>query len=277
MKIIIMWEKVMKWDKYRGNIYARKGGWEIGKGIMTHGYSLLDDIHGKCSMFQLMIMNVTGKLPEKRLADMLEGFFICMSWPDPRIWCNKMGVFSAQTKSFVTAAIAAGGLAGDSKIYGPGSGRTVGPFMRLAHQSIVEKKISVGEFIQLHGYRRGKLYAPGFARPLARGDERVPAMRELAERLGYQNGEYMEMANKIEAYLEEKEGESLNLAGYFAAFMMDQGFTDEQIMGVTAISVTGGVYAAYFEYVDQSPNTFLPLKVTDIEYIGPATREVPDK
>jgi len=37
------------WDQYRGQIYSLKGGWTVGKGIMTHGYSLLDDIHGKCS------------------------------------------------------------------------------------------------------------------------------------------------------------------------------------------------------------------------------------
>ncbi len=265
-----------KWDKSRGKIFSKKGGWEIGKGIVTHGYSLLEDIHGHCSMFQVMMMNVTGVLPEKRLADMLEGFCICMSWPDARIWCNKIGVFSALTKTSATAAIAAGGLAGDSKIYGPGSGITVGPFMRLVHQKLSVEKIPVDQFAEENAYRHGKLFAPGFARPLAKGDERVPAMKKMARQLKYERGEFMRAAEELENYLQEREGEALNLAGYFAAFMMDQGYSDEQIMGITAMSVTGGIYAGYFEYLHQDPHAFLPLRVDDIEYTGPKTRRVPE-
>lgn len=267
----------VKWDQYRGQIYSRKGGWEVGKGITTHGYSLLDEIHGKCTMFQVMIMNVTGKLPEKRLADFVEGVYICSSWPDPRIWCNKIGVFSALTGASSTSAIAAGGLAGNSKIYGPGSGISIGPFMDLAYQHIVVEGELVNEFVERHAYKNGQLHAPGFARPLAKGDERVPAMRSLATKLGFGIGPYTKMANDIEDYLNNKAGEGLNLSGYFTAFMKDQGFSIEEIMGISAFAVTGGVYAAYFEYIDQPPHSFLPLRVDDIEYTGPAPREVPDR
>ena len=265
------------WAKFRGQIYSRKGGWEVGKGIMTHGYSLLDDIHGKCSMFQVMVMNVTGKLPERRLADFVEGLYICSSWPDPRIWCNKIGVFSALTGTSSTTAIAAGGLAGNSKIYGAGSGLSIGPFIDKAYQHIVINGESVEDFVEKYAYINEQLNAPGFARPLAKGDERVPAMRRLAKDLGFEDGPYIKMVNDIETYLNNKAGEGLNLSGYFTAFMKDQGFNINQIMGISAFAVTGGVYAAYFEYIDQPPHNFLPLRVDDIEYVGPPPREVPDR
>ncbi len=266
-----------KWEQNRGQIYSQKGGWEVGKGITSHGYSLLDDLHGKVSITQLIIMNITGKLPEKRLADFVEGFFICLSWPDPRIWCNKIGVFNAATHSSITAAIASGGLAGDSKIYGAGTAKAVGRFVDLAHQHIVMEKRSVQSFFQTHAYKNGKLFAPGFARPLAKGDERIPAMRRLADHLGYGVGVYLTMLDEMEEYLRQTEGEGQNLAGYFTAFMKDQGFSVQQIEGVAAFAVSGGVYAAYFEYIDQPPHSFLPLRVDDIEYTGPAPREVPDR
>lgn len=268
---------MIDYDRYRGTIFSRKGGWRVGVGIETHGYSLLDDIHGKCSLFQVMIMNVTGKLPERRLADMVEGLFICSSWPDARIWCNKLGAFSAATRTSATAAIAAGGLAGDSKLYGAGAGRAIDAFINSAYQHINVEKWSVGDFIETYAYKYGKLQAPGFARPLAKGDERVVAMRHHANELGYSTGPFESLANLVEDYLSAKEGEGLNSAGYFVVFMKDQGFTIEQIMGIGAWAISTGVYASYFEYIDQAPEVFLPLKVDDIDYAGPAIRDVPDR
>lgn len=280
MNTITIWvktDKMSKWDKYRGEIYSSRGGWTVGQGIMTHGYSLLDDIHGKCSMFQVMIMNVTGELPDKRIADLVEGLFITSSWPDSRIWCNKIGTFSAQTRTSITNAIAAGGLAGDGKIYGPGTGHSIGPFLDKAYQHIIINNQPVRDFIENHAYKNGKLHAPGFARPLAKGDERIPAMRKLANKLEFQVGPYQKMVNEMEKYLSEKEGEGLNLSGFFTAFMLDQGFEIDQIMGITAMAVTGGIYAAYFEYINQPPEAFLSLRVEDIEYVGHEPRLVPDR
>jgi hypothetical protein len=268
---------VTDYDQHRGKIYSQKGGWRVGSGITTHGYSLLDDIHGKCSVFQVIIMNVTGRLPDKRLADFVEGLFICLSWPDARIWCNKVGAFCAMTRASPTAAIASGGLAGDSTMYGPGTVPAIDAFIKCAHEYIVEGGGSVENFIDENGYRGGKLYAPGFARPLAKGDERITAMRRYARELGFVPGVYENMVNQIEEHLALREGEGLNLAGYFTAFMYDREYSMHELMGITAWCISTGVYASYFEQIDRPPEAFLALKVDDIDYSGPAIRCVPDR
>ena len=265
------------YDKYRGSIHTSKGGWQVGSGIATHGYSLLDDIHGQCSVFQVIVLNVTGRLPERRLADFLEGLFICLSWPDARIWCNKIGAFSAMTRSTATAAVAAGGLAGNSTMYGPGTVPAVDGFLRSAHQFVVKDGGSIEDFISKHGYRGGRLYAPGFSRPLARGDKRIERMRDYAAELGYETGTYETLANDIAAHLGEREGEDLNLSGYFTAFMYDRGYSMQELMGITAWCISTGVYAAYFEQISRPPEAFLSLRVSDINYTGPGPREVPER
>jgi len=265
------------WDQYRGQIYSRKGGWTMGEGIMSHGYSLLDDIHGNATIHQVMVLNITGRLPERRLSEWIDGFFICLSWPDPRIWCNKIGVYSALNRSSIIAAIAAGGLAGDSRMYGAGTVRAVGQFLDLAYEQIIKNMEPITSFFENFAYEQGKLKAPGFARPLAKGDERIPAMCRLTRKLGYEIGAYMQMVIDMEAYLIKHEGEGMNLAGYYVAFMMDQGYTIEEIEGIAAFCVVGGVYASYFEYINQSPNAFLPLQVEDIDYVGPEARKVPHR
>ena len=268
---------MIDYDKHRATIFAKKGGWRIGTGIETHGYSLLDDILGKCSLFQVMIMNVTGRLPERRLADLVEGLFICSSWPDARIWCNKMGAFSAATRTSPTAAVAAGGLAGDSRLYGSGTGRAINDFAELANFHVRKQGMPVADFVDRYAYKNGKLQAPGFARPLAKGDERIPALRNYASSLGFEPGPYEDLANRIEDCLSQRDGEGMNSAGYFVCFMKDRGFSVEHIMGIAAWSIATGVYASYFEYIDQDPDVFLPLKVADIDYIGPPRRSTPPR
>jgi citrate synthase len=181
------------------------------------------------------------------------------------------------SRSSPITAIVAGGLAGDSTMYGAGTVQAIEIFIETALSQINEKNMSIEKFINNFAYKNGRLVAPGFARPLARGDERVPAMRRYAESLGYKAGKFETLANSIEAVLNERAGEGLNIAGYFTAFMKDQGYSIDEIMGIAALSVTTGIYAGYFEYIKQAPEAFLSLKVSDIQYTGQSIRKVPSR
>ena len=58
--------KTKLWDKNRKTIHSRKGGWKIGDAIYSHGYSLMDDLVGEVSYFQVLVLNITGKLPSQQ-------------------------------------------------------------------------------------------------------------------------------------------------------------------------------------------------------------------
>src|SRR3989304_7010505 len=109
------------WDERRNIIRTRNGGWRVGKGIFCHGYSIMDDLVGRVSYFEVMLLNITGRLPEKKLATFLEAAYICMSWPDIRLWCNQIGALGGTLKASPIAAISAGVMASDSRMYGPGT------------------------------------------------------------------------------------------------------------------------------------------------------------
>ena len=262
------------WDQRRGHIYSRKGGWTIGAGITNQGYSMLEDLVGKASYFQVLVLNVTGRLPEKRLAQWLENTFICMSWPDPRIWCNQIGALGGDTRVSPVAAVCAGSLASDSRLYGPGTVIDGVRFIRSAHKAIMAGS-SIADFIEKNATVKGRLIAPGFARPIATGDERVVAMQALADRLDFEVGSHLELAYDIQAYLQQHYAESLNLAGYMCAFLIDLGFTDLEGYRIYSLCVNSGVQACYSEYCDRSSGEFLPLRCEDIDYTGARERPVP--
>ena len=265
------------WDNLRGVIRTRKGGWIIGEGVFSHGYSIMEDLVGKVSYFQMIILNITGTIPEKRLADWLEASFICMSWPDARLWCNQIGALSGTLLTTPAAAVCSGTLASDSRMYGPG---TLPGATRFINEAMKKKQhgASIQEIIDQQKIRHNsKPIIPGYGRPIAFGDERVAAMERVTDYLEFKIGDYLKLAYEIQDILYNNYNETLNLGGYLSAFLRDNDFNCEQISQLTVMSVNSGVSACYSEACTNPPESFLPLRCDDIDYQGLSPRSLPEK
>jgi hypothetical protein len=265
------------WDQRRNIIRTRVGGALIGEGVVTsHGYSMLEDLTGHATFFQVLILNVTGNLPEKRLGDWLEATFICMSWPDPRIWCNGVGSYGGTLRTSPVAAITAGTLSADSKLYGPGTVTMVADSIREAVQ-YKRSGHDIREIVSRLNRKRSSPtpVIPGYARPIAAGDERVPVMDRVARALGFGTGEHLTAAYDIHEYLMRRYSESINLAGYMVSFLLDQDVSPRHIYRLYAMCVNSGIHACYGEAADNPPEAFLPLRCDDIDYQGRSRRTLP--
>jgi len=270
-------DKYKPWDNQRGKIRTRIGGWKIGEDITTHGYSLLDELVGKVSWFEILILNITGKMPEQRLAKWVEAIYGCMSFPDSRIWCNQIGVLAGTMRSSPISGITAGIYASDSRMYGSGTLPASYDFLSHAMQQH-QGGIDVKGIVEGQCRRPGtKPIIPGYGRPLATGDERIPIMNMVTEELGFGWESYMCLAREIDQHMLKEYEESMNLATFIVAFLRDQQWNRKQICRVTWGLVTAGVAACYSEAYDKPAETFLPLRCDDIEYRGVTFRPVPDK
>ena len=272
----IIMNNIEFWEKQRNKIKVKMGGWLMGDGVITHGHSLLGDLLGNISYFQLIILHTTGRLEKRNIADWLEAAFMCLSWPDPRIWCNHIGALAANAKTTPSAAVTAGTLAGDSRIYGVGTLSVATDFIVNA-LSFINQGHSIEDYIENQKDSNGKLIIPGFARPLATGDERVEAIQRVEKKLGLEAGPHLKLAYEISNYLYKHHQESLNFAGYVVAFLSDHRFTATDITRIFSAWVSGGVYACYKEFIDEKPFSLLPLRCDDIKYTGQSMRNVPDK
>ncbi len=265
------------WDEQRGKIRTSTGGWKIGEGVTTHGYSLFDELVGKVSWFEVLILSITGKMPEPRLAKWTESIYSCLSFPDPRIWCNQIGSLAGAMKTSPVSGITAGIQASDSLMYGPGTAADTFEFLSFAMQQHNDG-ISIKKIVESKCRRPGSQpVIPGYGRPIATGDERVLVMNDVTEKLGFEWGAYMCLAREIDQYMLKEYNESMNFATFIVAFLQDQRWNLEQIYQVTSLIVTAGVAACYSEAYDKPAETFLPLRCDDVEYRGVAARPVPDK
>ena len=266
------------WDRRRGTIYSTKGGAILWKGeVFSHGYSLLDELAVDYSYFQVLALNITGRMPERRFADWMEAAFICMSWPEPRIWCNQIGALAGSLRTSPVAAAAAGVLAADSTMYGSLPLLESGRFI----QEALKKKnrgISVEDLIKEHvSLFKGKPHLVGYSRPISRGDERVAVLEGVTEKLGFDIGEHLSLSYEISDWLYTNYNESMNINSYVAAFSSDHGYTADEMYQIAAMSVSAGVMACYIDTNIQPSESFLPLRCEDIKYIGKHPRPVPER
>lgn len=264
------------WEQNRGVIRTKKGGWIPGKAVYNHGYSMMDDLIGKTSFFQVLLLNITGHLPERRLADWFEAVFSCMSYPDARIWCNQIGSLAGTAGASPLVGLTAGLLATDSYMYG------VGPFVSgvtFIQNALVQHKkgLTVEEIVTAQQRRPGsKPMITGYVRPIASGDERIEVLEQVAAELGFPAGEHLALAREIARFMEDKFGEGMNLNGYMSAFLSDQEFTLHEVLRLVSAIAFAGIQACHAEAADNPPGTFFPLQCADIEYTGHEERPVPE-
>ena len=265
------------WDRRRGVIFSKKGGIVFGKGVYCHGYDMMEDLAGRASYFQVMMLNATGRLPEKRVADWVEAMLLGNSYPDARIWCNQIGSLAGTMGASPVAGISAGILASDSHQYGPGTLQKSADFIR---QALLKRQAgaSIEEILRAH--QRNPASKPiivGYARPVANGDERIAVMQRISRELGFEKREHLRLALEVDAYLRSRFGETINLTGYLTAFLCDQGYTPLEIYRFCSLAVSSGVLACYAEAADQPPESFFPLQCGDIDYQGKPARDVPER
>lgn len=263
------------WDERRGKIQSKKGGWVIGQGVFNHGHSMMDDLVGKVSYMQVLVLNATGRLPDRTLADWFEGCHICMSWPDPRIWCNQVGALGGTMRASVVASTTAGVLAADAKTYGSKPLLQGVRFIQAALRDF-KRGMTVNEIIDHECAKyRGKPNITGYARPLAKGDERIVAMERVQKQLELQKGEHQRLATEIENALLTRYNESMNINGYASAFLADRGYSADEVYRIFSMVVSSGVTACHVDTRDEPADAFLPLRCDDIEYTGETARPVP--
>ncbi len=267
-------QKISELDEKRGKIFSKTGGWFPGKGVFSHGYSMLDDLVGKKSYFQILILNATGKMVDRGFADWVEAVYGCLSWPDPRIWCNQIGALAGSARASVLVGTAMGALATDSRAYGVFPLIEGLSFIKGALQQFRDGE-SVEDIVKkTTAAKGGKPYIVGYIRPIAKGDERLVVMERVAESLDMPEGEHLVLAYQIERVLLEEYDEGMNINGYVSAVLADHGFSAQEAYQMFAMLVSSGVTACYLDSYNRPSDEFLPQRCEDVDYKGVDERSI---
>ena len=262
------------WDERNNTIFSSVGDWQGGVDVNIQGHSLMKDLMRNASLMQVNILNATGKLVKRAVADWLEINFMGLSYPDSRIWCNQISAYAADTDATVVAAASAAILSTDSRAYG-GSQTTLSCMLFLQKAFVKHQQgLNLMDIISEEKIIKGKPMIVGFARPIDKDDERLLPYKQAQQSLKIPVGDYLLFANILSDFLYKNFNLSINSGGYASAFLLDQGFSPSDGYKIKAFAVAGGALACYRNLELSPPNSFLPLKCDDIDYTGQAIRPV---
>lgn len=249
------------------------GAWFKGERVVFRGKDLFTDMHN-LPWIGVLLYGITGCIPSPTQIKLFEGIWrICTSYPDPRIWNNRIAALAGTTRSTAALAIGAATAVSEATIYGRRPDiRSIDFLLRAQQQRQqgIELIDIIKQELKLH---RGIM---GYGRPVINGDERIAPMKILLEELALLNGNYVQLAFEIESILLNGRWRmQMNAAALSAGACADQGLSPTQYYQYLTLSFSAGMFPCYQDAVSKPPQAFFPFSIDDIQYKGPAPRKWP--
>lgn len=243
--------------------------WHFGDEAYVRGYKL-EDLVGNLTFSEAIYLVLKGELPTEKEAKMLDAIFVSLvehSIAPPSV-ISARAVASGGNSLHV--AVGAGVLA-----FGDAHGGALEGAMKFLQenvdknpQTVVEEYITSKRRIPGYGHRYYKEYDP-----------RTKKLLNIADKLGFY-GKYIEFALDVEKAIEKIKGKKLilNVDGAIASIVSEMGFDYRLGKGFFIIGRAPGLVAhVYEELTMEKPFSKRLNEEEEVEYLGEAPRELPDK
>ncbi len=247
-----------------------KGAWFPGERVVIRGKDLFREL-GHLSWFELLLYEITGRRFSEKQVRLFEGFWtLSTSYPDPRLWNNRVAALAGTVRSTAAMAISAGNAVSEASIYGQT------PIIRsidflIRTQERVEEGAELKELVtdELRKHR----WIAGYGRPVTRKDERVEPVMALAQELGFSEGKHVKLAFAVEQVLVRGRWRLyMNIAAVLAGLAADQGLTRYEYLQFMVLCFSAGMFPCYLDATEKSEGAFFPLRCNRIVYEGVSRR-----
>lgn len=266
----------MKGPKYlaeqAGLLRTRVGACWPGERAVFRGHDLHRELPG-IDWMDLYIFGITGRRFNSEQLKLLNGIWTLTSYPDTRLWNNRVAAMAANCRSSSVLGLAAGIAVTEAGIYGGGpSLRAIDFFLRAG--TAVRDGVEIRDFVFAELASR-RIY--GYGRPINCIDERLPPLSKLVESLGLDQGEHYRRAFLVEEILvkERQPFLKMNFAAMAAALAADIGLTARQYHLFGILKTLAGIAPCIVEAAEKPAGSLFPTRCSDVDYQGQAPREWP--
>ncbi|ABA57769.1 hypothetical protein Noc_1268 [Nitrosococcus oceani ATCC 19707] len=246
------------------------GAWFPGERVVFRGKDLFKELKDLPWM-GLLLYGITGRIPNGKQIRLFDGIWtLCTSYPDPRLWNNRVAALAGTTRSTAALALSAGNAVSEASIYGRRPDiRAIDFLLRVKCQLEAGAEIEEIVIKELKKYK----IIPGYGRPITRKDERIEPLLSLAEEIDFSHGPYVKLAFMIEeTLLQGRRRLHMNIAALAAALAADQGLSCREYYHYSILSFSAGMLPCYVEAVRKPEGVFFPLSCDRIQYKGKPRR-----
>ncbi|KGM39657.1 hypothetical protein JY96_05465 [Aquabacterium sp. NJ1] len=255
-----------------GVLRTKMGAAFPGQRAVFRGHDLHRDLKD-LDWFSLCAFGIFGRHVPREHIQLMSTVHVYTSYPDARLWNNRVAALAGTTRSTPNLAISAAQAISEATIYGRGNEFRALDFF-LKTQQALDAGTSLPDYLE-HFLRSGGRLA-GYGRPISTSDERMPLTLALAAKLGLSHGPYLKLAYDIDRYFESTGRQlRMNLSSLLSAFAADFGWTPREFNLLVHSAFLAGMYPCYLEAADKPPGATFPTPCRDVVYEGSPARDWP--
>jgi hypothetical protein len=255
--------------QHTDKLKTRMGGCFLGNRVVFRGKDLHSDLND-VDWLDLYMSGITGRRFTNEQLRMLNGLWICTSYPDARIWNNRVAALAGSMRSTGNLGISAALAVSEASIYGRGVDiRAIDFIIRTKKEldngsalaDCIKKELKINRGIS------------GYGRPLTSGDERLEPIMNYARKYGFDQGAHIRLAYSIDAFLLEGRWRMrMNAAALGAAIGADIGLSAREYYLFLFPAFLAGMQPCFIEAAERPEGSLFPLACSHILYEGQSKR-----
>lgn len=246
-------------------LVTQMGGWFPGQRTVFRGHDLHHDL-SDLDWMGLYVFGITGRRFSPAQLTVLHRIWTYTSYPDPRLWNNRVAAVAGSVRSTGTLAISAAMAVSEASIYG---GR---PVIRCIDflQRTQRLRESGAILVDIVKSEIGKFRAiAGYGRPIVGVDERIVPMMKLVQEQGMDKQPFLQLAFDVErVLLEGRYRLRMNFAALAAALVADMGFSAREYYLYVIPCFVAGMLPCFIDASSKPEGGFLPLRCDRLKYEG---------
>jgi hypothetical protein len=248
-----------------GKLNSRMGGFVPGSHATVRGLDLHTAFKDK-DWTELFFYAGTGRRFSPSELRLLQTLWSYSSYPDARLWNNRVAALAGSARSTGSLALAAALAVSEATIYGRGADIRAITFLKETLRAVADGG-SIADCVRKElDVHRG---IAGYGRPLTSKDERIEPTLKLAAELGLDQGPHLRLAFDIDDYLSKGRWRMrINYAALAAALSADTGFSPAEYYLCGFPTFLAGMLPCYLEALEQPEGALFPIPCEDIAYAG---------
>lgn len=253
---------------HAGRLRTKVGAAYPGSHAVFRGHELHRDLK-ELDWVELYVFGITGRRLTAQQVEMLHALWVYTSYPDARLWNNRVAALAGSARSSANLGIVAALAVSEATVYGGLAGLRAISFLQAAQQ-----RVAAGEELAtlvMAEARAHRIY--GYGRPINSTDERLPWIMALAGRLGLADGAHVQLAHAVEQVLLPHYPQlRMNYASLHAALIADMGLSAREYQLLRIPTFLAGMPPCLVEAAEQPEGALFATPCAGVAYAGVARR-----
>lgn len=252
-------------EQHVGRLVTSAGAFFPGERIVFRGQDLFTSLRD-LDWLELYTFGITGRRYTHQQMRVLHVCWTHNSYPDPRLWNNRVAALAGTARSTGPLGIAAALAVSEATIYGGASQLRCCEFLTRA-----KKMVDAGADLEalVRTEIKVKRGIGGFGRPIVPTDERIVPIMTIVREQGLENGPHLKLAFEVERILLEGRWRwHMNSVGLTAALCADFGMSPREYYFFGLPVFLAGMPPCYLDAAGKPEGLLFPLPCRVMLYEG---------